>query len=212
MNTPTAAIVRSRTPRYDWSAVGYPAPTASDTDPLDEGVADAVEYVQGVTWRKLDDTMDPAFERRATRAVILRAQQQVQQEDPDLVETAAEGELVSSFSASGYSETRRAYSDFKAANDALLVNRWPALSDLLWAVMTPEAQAWWRAFLKGEMPGLPAAVALGGFSVVETAWDLVHAWPYEDTPPWLDSYRSTYLQPVDPGDLPYVPDPYGETW
>jgi hypothetical protein len=30
-------------------------------------------------------------------------------------------------------ESRRAFSDYKSANEALLVNRWPALNDLLWA-------------------------------------------------------------------------------
>lgn len=210
MNPLDAAYVRSRTQRYDWSLVDFPAPEGSDPDPLDEEVLDAVEYVEGVTWRKLDDTMPDSLARRAAKAAIMRTQQQVQQEDADQVETASD-ELTSSFNASGYSENRRAFSDYGAANKALLVNKWPALNDLLWAVMTPEARSWWRSFLTGEMPGLPAELATGGFNVLEVAWDAFHAAPYDDVVT-ESAFRSTYLNPVDPGDLPYVPDPYGEPW
>lgn len=192
-----------RAPRFDWAAAGY-----ADGASLDEEAADAVEYVQNVTWRKLDDTMPAQFARSAARAVVLRTQQQVQQADADTVEAAAD-ELFTSSSAGGASESRRAFSDYKSANEALMVNRWPALNDLLWAVMTAEAQAWWRAFLTNQMPAVPAAVLQGGFMVMEVAWDLVHASPYEDV---LPGYHSTYLAPIDPGDLPYVPDPYGDDW
>lgn len=205
MDTPTAAYVRARTPRFDWSEVGYPAPDGPG-DPLDEEVGDAIEYVQNVTWRKLDDTMPVELARSALRAVLLRTQQQVIQADPDMVETAND-EVVQSFSAGGYSETRK---DPGRRGEQSQVNPNPDLSRLLWLLMTPEAFSWWRAFLSGQAPGLPASVALGGFQVLEVAWDLIHAPPYEDVLP--DQYRSTYFQPVDPGDLPWVPDPYGEQW
>jgi hypothetical protein len=203
VDTPSGTYVMARAPRFDWAGAGFP-----DGPSLDDEVADAVEYVQNVTWRKLDATMPVAFERTAARAVVLRAQQQVQQADADAVEAASD-ELFTSSSAGGASESRRAFSDYKSANEALLVNRWPALNDLLWAAMTSDAQAWWRARLKGEMPPVPADVLAAGFLVTEVAWDWVHASPYEDV---LPGYHSTYLAPVDPGDLPLVLDPLGDDY
>lgn len=203
MDTPTGTYVMQRAPRFDWAGAGY-----TDGPSLDEEVGDATEYVQNVTWRALDATMPAAFARSAARAVVLRTQQQVTQADPDMVESAAD-ELTSSQSAGGASESKRAFSDFKSANEALLVNKWPALNDLLWAVMTPEARLWWKAWLTGEMPPLPPGYLAGGFNVTEVAWDLVHAEPYSDVAP---GYHSTYLNPIDPGDLPYVPDPYGDPY
>lgn len=205
MDTPTGTYVMQRAPRYDWAGAGYPT---DDPTSLDEEVLDAVEYVQNVTWRLLDATMPLGLARSAARAVMLRTQQQVSQADPDMVESAAD-ELTSSQSAGGASETKRAFSDMKSANEAFLVNKWPALNDLLWAVMTPEARAYWKAFLSGEMPALPPGYLEGGFNVVEVAWDMIHAEPYSDVAP---GYHSTYLNPIDPGDLPYVPDPYGDTY
>jgi hypothetical protein len=203
MDTPDGTYVVGRAPRFDWAGAGY-----ANGPSLDEEVGDAVEYVEGVTWRKLDATMPAAYARRAARAVVMRTQQQVTQADPDAVESAAD-ELTSNQGAGGASESRRAFSDYKSANEALLVNRWPALNDLLWGVMTPDAQAWWRAFLKGEMPAVPSGYLEGGFNVTEVAWDLVHADPYSDVAP---GYHSTYLAPVDPGDLPLVQDPYGDPY
>jgi hypothetical protein len=196
VDTPTGSYVVGRAPRFDWAAAGYP-----DGPSLDDEAADAVEYVENITWRKLDESMPAAWARSAARAVVMRTQQQVTQADPDMVESAAD-ELTNSQGAGGASESRRAFSDFKSANEALLVNRWPALNDLLWAVMTPEARAWWLAFLKGEMPALPAAFLEGGFNVVQVAWDAAHYAPYENVTPG-------YLNPPDPNDLPYVPEPYG---
>ena len=199
MDTPDGTYVMRRAPRFDWDSAGYP-PDSPET--LDDEVGDAVEYVQNVTWRLLDSTMPPAYARSAARAVVLRTQQQVTQADPDQVESAAD-ELVSSQSAGGASETKRAFGDFKAANEALLVNKWPALNDLLWAVMTPEARAYWTAFLKGEMPALPIGFLNGGFNVVEVAWDGWHFGPYSDvTPGWINR--------PDAGDLPTQVEPYGD--
>jgi hypothetical protein len=189
--------VMARAPRFDWGAAGF----TDDGPSLDEEAADAVEYVEGVTWRKLDATMPDAYARRAAKAVVMRTQQQVVQGDPDMVETGAD-ELTSNSSAGGASESRRGFNDYEAANKALLVNRWPALNDLLWQVMTPEAQAWWRAFLTGEMPAVPAAYLEGGFNVVEVAWGAMSYSPYAgNAPSWL-------LSP-DANDLPTDPHAYG---
>src|SRR4051794_26933146 len=99
-----------RAPRFDWAGAGYP-----DGPSLDEEAGDAVEYVEGVTWRKLDASMPTGVERRAARAVVMRVQQQVTQASPDAVESAAD-ELTSNQGAGGASESKRAFSDFKSAN------------------------------------------------------------------------------------------------
>jgi hypothetical protein len=163
MDTPTAATVRLRS-RLPWADYGIAAPEGPD-DPLQEEVADAVEYVEGVTGRKLDGTMPAAYERRAAKDVVMRTEQQVVQAEQGNVESGAD-ELTSSASAGAVSESRRAFSDNKAANEAWLVNRWPALNDLLWQVMTPEMRAYWLAYLKGEELIPPG----GGFNVVEVDW------------------------------------------
>jgi hypothetical protein len=203
MDTPTAAIVRFRTPRYSWSDVDYPPVTPPAPDPLDEEVLDAVEYVEAVTWRKLDATMPDAYARMAVRAVVLRTQQQVETASSDMVNTVND-EVTQSQSAGGASESRR---DPGRRGEQQQVNPNPDLARLLWLIMTPEAQGWWRAFLTNQMPGLPASVAMGGFhgKLVEVVWDMWHREPYQDV--LTDENRSTYLAPVDPGDLPWVPDP-----
>lgn len=196
METPDAAYVRLRS-RLNLTDLGFPPPEVSSPDPLQEEVADAVEYVENVTWRKLDGTMPDQLARSAAKAVWLRTEQQVVIGEGDMVETAND-ELVSSFSAGGYSETRK---DPGRRGEQTQVSPNPDLSRLLWLVMTPEARLWWRAYLKGE-PMYPPGT---GFNVVEVGWNLRHAAPYADVQPG-------YLLPPSYGDLdgggPIDPEPY----
>lgn len=203
MVTPDAAYVRRRS-ALDWDEQGFPV---GDPDPLEDEVADAVEYVQGVTWRKLDDTMPLELERRAARAAWLRTEQQVILRGADMVADVND-EVTQSESAGGASVTKK---DPGRRGEQQQINPNGDLARLLWQLMTPEAFAWWRAFLSGQAPPLPASVAMGGFMVLETAWDLVHASPYQDVID-TDVYRSVYFGRPDPGDVPYVPDPLGEVW
>lgn len=202
MDTPDASYVRRRS-RYDLSQAGFPSPTGNALDPLEDEVADAVEYVESVTWRKLDATMPDPYARMAARAVWLRVEQQIVTGDPDMVDVVND-EVTQSQSAGGASESRK---DPGRRGEQSQINPNPDLARLLWLVMTPEAVAWWKAFLSNQMPAIPLSALQGGFHVTEVAWDLVHAEPYSDV---RSGYHSTYLNPVDPGDLPYVPDPYGE--
>jgi hypothetical protein len=204
MNPPDATYVRRRS-RVDFTSLGFPPPpTVGDPDPLADEVADAIDYVRTVTWRPLDDTMPVELANMAARAVWLRTEQQVYLADPDASE-GANDELTQSFSAGGYSETRR---DPTRRGEQRSVNPNPDLDRLLWLVMTDEARAWWRAFLSGQMP--PVAIPAGIGNVSEVAWNWTHFAPYEDVVDG-ETLRSTYMQPVDPGDLPWVPDPLGDT-
>jgi hypothetical protein len=182
MDLPTAETVRLRTPRLDWSAQGYPADASPDL--LEEEVADACEYIVNTTGHTYE-AMPSNLERTALKATIMRTQQQVFQADPDNVESAAD-ELTQSFSAGSYSESRRSFGEVKTQNEAGMVNSWPELNRLLWALMTAEKRAYWMGLLSGQ--GQPA------YGVVEVDWS--------------SSGASAGDDPLEHGSYSELADPY----
>jgi hypothetical protein len=169
MMAPTAEDVRTWS-RVDFADVdlGYAAPVGADPDPLQPVVDRAIAYVTAVTARPYDDTCPTLFVPLMNQAAQMRTEQLVYQESADAVETAGDFDLIGSFSAGSYSETRR-----DQPRQRRPLNPWPALEDLLWLLLglapgeTNDAveamNDWWRLEL-GLMPNPPA------WALVEVDW------------------------------------------
>lgn len=170
MITPTAADIRSAS-KLDFSDpdIDYPAPRSGDADPLQPRVDEAVAYVEFVTARGAA-TMPTQLEALYRQAVRLRTEQIVMQGRADTVDTAGDVDLISTFSAGSYSETRR---DTTTAPQRRTLNPWPALNDLLWLLLgllpgevndaVSDRYDYW-AFLLGLQPVAPA------WAIIEQAW------------------------------------------
>jgi hypothetical protein len=185
----TAADVRRRTGSVDWDELGYPEPDPElqppVADPLDEVVLDATAYVATVTGRYWDGTPIPTLGSGAfpvivtageeflyAQAVRMRTVQVAFQEQGDYSESATD-DVVGSFSAGSYSETR---ADPNRRGESKAVNSWPALESLLWLLMTDDQRDYWR-YLAG---GVNAPATL----TTETDWSgrNVGIGPYVDWP------------------------------
>jgi hypothetical protein len=152
VDIPTAVEVRAYPIRADWAALGYPTGTPDTLDKLLEWSA---AWVQQVTGQLLGPTApdplswDGAHNLRPLmeQAIALRALQVASQSQPDYLETLADFDLIQSFSAGSYSETRR---DPTRRGEGKTINDWPPLNELLWTLMTPDQYAYWQAFLTGK--------------------------------------------------------------
>jgi hypothetical protein len=79
---------------------------------------------------------------------------------PGHVTSAADNEVIQSFTAGSYSESRR---DPQRRGEQRSLNTWPALDELLWMIMTPERFSYWY----GVVTGTPIA----SFAVEEIDWE-----------------------------------------
>jgi hypothetical protein len=131
---PTAAEVRARS-RLDFSAEGYPEDDGELG--LQERVVDpAVNWLWYVTARSYSDAQTdqfPQIEDMLDLAVRMRSEQIVLQARYDQLETSADIDMISSFSAGLYSETRRGSND--TVKPPRMLNPWPPLNDLLWLLL-----------------------------------------------------------------------------
>lgn len=132
MLKPTAADVRAAS-RLDFSDpdLNYPAPRGGGADPLQPRVDEAIAYVEFVTARAaavIPTELEPLY----AQAVRMRTEQVVMQARADTIDTAGDIDMISSFSAGSYSETRR---DTTTAPQRRSLNPWPALNDLLWLLL-----------------------------------------------------------------------------
>jgi hypothetical protein len=129
----------------DFAAQGYPAPTPPDDDPLQRIVDAAIAYIAKVTGRQPLTSVPDEDVILAEDAVRMRTEQLVMQSRAETVESSTDDQ-VRSFSAGSYSETRF---DRKKGTERVL-NTWPALEEILWALMTEDAKEQWIADLGGE--------------------------------------------------------------
>lgn len=83
------------------------------------------------------------------------------QQSADTLDTLSDFDLIQSFSAGPYSETRR---DPDAARKARLLVAWPWLSELLWGLLTPGQYDYWMEFFSDPTEHTPA------FAVTEVDW------------------------------------------
>jgi hypothetical protein len=132
---------------HAWSKVDWNELSVDDVG-LAELIARASVWVTAITFRPIDSTMPVWMEPLARQAIQMRTEQIAYQEQPDYVETAAD-DVLSSFSAGGYSESR---TDPSRRGESRSLTSWKALSDILWLLMTPDAVAYWTEILSGKMP------------------------------------------------------------
>jgi len=180
MDIPTADDIRL------WSRVDFDEQEYTADSDLDREIGRAAGYLLFVTGRPYD-SMPVEFVALVQQATQMRVEQQILGDTADQAETAAD-ELVQSFSAGAYTEARRGYGDYKAANEALLVNKWPALNDLLWMLMTDAKRAYWRSHLSGVTTPAWGVVEVDWSNALRTQVDHPHmpdiydvpgaAWPY----------------------------------
>lgn len=176
MNKPTSADIRGWS-KLDWTDpdLDYAPPTGSATDKLDFVVAQACGYITHVTARAIDATMPTELTEIAQAAILRRVEQLAQMGKSDNVETAGDADLISTFTAGPYSETRRDTTAKPSAGSTL--NPWPELERALWLLLTEtpaevagggnaavaDRRDYWR-WLLGQGQQLPA------WQVVETDW------------------------------------------
>ena len=153
MDTPTAADIRAYPFKFDWTAAGYPPPAApGDPDGLDVAVAWAVGYVEQVTGQHtgpgipdpLDTDTGVSLVPLMQQAIGLRTIQLVSQGAKDYLGTIADFDIIQSFSAGNYSESRK---DAARRGEQKEINSWPPINELLWLLMTPDRYAYWLAWI-----------------------------------------------------------------
>lgn len=193
MDVPTAADVRTWTPAsIEWDALGFPE---GDPDPLALTVAQANTYVAWTIGRRLQEitpTTDPYVDLTPVveQAIAMRTYQIVVQNSEDYLDTLGDFDLIQSFTAGGYSETRRSGVRLtRGGSEAGVpeVNPWPPLNQLLWLAMSDDRRDDWRFWISGITP--PA------WEIEEVSWG---------------GYGSMYGYSEGihlPGDLP---TPYGQ--
>jgi hypothetical protein len=146
VEAPTTTQIRAWS-KLDFDGLGYEKP-ATGEDPLDFQVARARDYIVFVTGRPLDATMPEELVTTAQEAVQRRTEQLVIKSQEDEAETAGDIDMVQSFSAGSYSETRvNSERATKFAGKPL--NPWPHLNNLLELLMTEEKREYWQEVLAG---------------------------------------------------------------
>lgn len=120
----------------------------------------AVNFVEGVTGRKLDASMPTEFDEIALAVVQRLTEVSFYQSSPDFIETISDFGIIASFSAGNYSETRRGLDELRKSG---MVVPDPYLNSLLWGLMTPDKQDEWIAWTTGK--------PLPDFEVTEIAWN-----------------------------------------
>jgi hypothetical protein len=152
MTSPTAAEIRL------WSLVDFNELGFTDDAKLQVYVDRAAAEVIDITGRVLgglDTTDDPNLIPLVQLAIQIRTEMLVHQAQPDYVETLADFDLISGFSAGPYSETRRGVGDAVAAK-VLSAN--PMLHDLLFNLLTEDKYDDYILFLSGQpIPALAFA-------------------------------------------------------
>lgn len=166
MAAPTAAEIRALS-QVDFAEKGY---VEDDPDPLTPMVDVAVAYIETVTARRFDLDQPRGYDRLMLLTARMATEQLVEQGQADTVETAGDSDLIASFSAGPYSETRR---DQASRGEQRRLNTWPALDRMLWLLLTlapgevndavSEMLDYWRWML-GLAPNPPA------WTVVEVDW------------------------------------------
>jgi hypothetical protein len=151
--TPTAVLPPTVTDLTSWSRIDFSSLDAPYTDDdLEVQIVRATGYLTAVTGRAMDDTMPPPLVPIAQDAYQLQVEQQVFKSQPDYVETSSD-DLISSFSAGNYSETRKepGRSRYTGLTTGLPnINPDPRLNTDIWLLCTPQMQDYWRFILQNQ--------------------------------------------------------------
>jgi hypothetical protein len=143
---PTVAELQSWS-RVDFSSLDDPY----TDDDLGRLITGACAYLTAITGRAMDGTMPPPLVPIAQDAIRLRVEQIGFQGETDYVETASD-DLIQSFSAGGYSETRKEPGRLRytgATTGIPAINDNSALNMDIWLLMTPDMQDYWRYIIQG---------------------------------------------------------------
>lgn len=163
--TPTVTLPPTVTVFKSWSRVDYSSLDAPYTDDdLQFQLDRTCAYLAAVTGRPFDDSMPPPLVPISQDAIQISVEQTVFKSQPDYVETAAD-DLIQSFSAGNYSESRHepGRSRFAGLTTGLPpIDPNPQLNRDIWLLCTPQMQDYWRFILQNQ--GAPA------IEVTEADW------------------------------------------
>lgn len=170
MDTPTVATIREWTPAtVDYDALGY-----GDDAELQKRVDEVIPQLRRFTGWTLADVPDedaPLFRRALWMLTYLAAAETTE----DRLDTLADFDLLKSFGAGSYNETRR---DPDEMFKARMLVPWAALNTLLWDLMNEDARARWDEWFAGSQ--VPA-FSIGNEAHLMTG----DTWPYEPfIEPW----------------------------
>lgn len=145
----------------------------ADPDPLDALLLPAASrFVLDMTGWKEYGAVPAEKAPLVELAIRLAVEMTVAQSTPEYLEGLSDFDLISSFSAGSYSETRRSPED---AAKAKMLAAWPPLNAALVAGMTDEMREWYWAWLSGK--------AVPDFAVSEvdwSGWGCVSPWGWSD--------------------------------
>lgn len=174
------------------SKLDFPEKGYADATELQPVVDQAVDWLAYVTSRRYSDAQTDSFPEVKSAmdlAVRMRTEQLVLTAQPEILETAADFDLIASFSAGLYSETRRGIGEAVSKGGKGALNPWPALNDLLWMLLglfpgetndnVLDRYDYWMALLMGQ--NAPS------WQVVEVDWGRgmgLDAWPWHNV--WPD--------------------------
>ena len=162
MVAPTAADVRGWT-KLDLDELGY-----GDDSSLQVLVDRSVSNFTNITGQVLSalpDSLVPS----AQEAIQGLVEQTVFRAQEDNLETLSDFDLISSFSAGGYSETRRSPDEMMKAK---MINAWPWLNELLWQLLTPDKYDYWMAYFSGSFgPSFEVTPVNWGLGAAVGEWD-----------------------------------------
>src|SRR5580765_3242459 len=132
---PDAAYVRAHS-KVDFSDPDLGYPVESPDDLFQEVVDQAVSYIESVTARPYigGAPIPVSYVPLMAQAVRMRTEQIVQESQATNVENVGDFDMISSFTAGAYSETRRGLADANEMKAGML-NPWPALNRLLWLLL-----------------------------------------------------------------------------
>jgi hypothetical protein len=182
MDPITAETIRTIS-QSPFAEQGYPPPDPpTDPDSLDLLVIPAAEaMVLHYTGWDTFEGVDPASEPLVGLAMRMAVEMIAAQSTPEYLETLSDWDLIVSFSAGSYSESRRSVAD---ALKAKAITSWPPLDHALVAAMTDEKRDEYLAWLNDTVaPGFAvtemdwAARGLGGYDTRYELEDPMHPWP-----------------------------------
>jgi hypothetical protein len=139
---PTAADVRAAS-KLDFIELGYGA----DAGP--GGLQEVVDRAESAFWRITGQEIDavtPKFAPMVRRVIQGMAEHQCLSGQPDVLETTEDWDLITSFSAGPYSETRRSAAEMFQGR---MLHPVPWISQALWSLCSYERYGFWLSFFGG---------------------------------------------------------------
>lgn len=145
-------------------------------------------YLEQVTGRAMNDKLPRQLIPIAQEAFQLRIEQIARQEQEDYSDTAAD-DLIASFSAGSYSETRREpRSGTQPTTGLPEINPFPWLNRDIWLLCTEDMKYTWIEYLQGQA----AASQIPSMETTEADWG---------------NYDGVYPYDYGPGRWRPLPDP-----